>query len=155
MKLDGAGGLRILIADDDPNDRKLLQLASCADVPASLFVVEDGEEVIDYLRGRGRFGDRKAHPFPDVVVVDLKMPRMNGLEVVKWIRESSNWPKLPVLLLSGSGLDRDVEEAYEHGANGYFQKPHSVAKLRRVLSVIADYWQLMERPKRTRRGAIY
>src|SRR5947209_11367022 len=137
--------LKILIAEDDANDRKLLALAAaqCKEI-GELFVLTDGEEVVEYLDGEGVYADRQAHPLPDVVVLDLKMPLMNGLEVLKWIREESARPATPVVMLSGSGLEKDVEEAYRLGADGYFQKPQSVAALKHVLRVITDYWATAE-----------
>jgi CheY-like chemotaxis protein len=122
---------------------------------AELFVVADGTQVIEYLDGEGVYGDRKAYPFPDLVVLDLKMPLLDGLEVLTWIRTESAWPRLPVVLLSGSGLEKDVEEAYRLGANSYFQKPHSVADLKAVLRLISEYWALTERPKGTRHERVY
>jgi len=140
--------LKILIAEDDPNDRKLLAAAAQGEDFGEWFVVDDGQELIEYLRGTGKFGDRRLHPFPDLVVLDLMMPLMTGMEVLEWIRKESDWPQLPVLLLSGSGMERDVEEAYRLGANGYFQKPYSNVDLKAVLRVIVDYWVFCEKPKR-------
>ena len=113
---------------------------------AEWHVVEDGGAVLEYLDGEGEFSDRNVHPFPDVVVLDLKMPLMNGLEVLTWIKNKSAWPRLPVMLLSGSGLEKDVEEAYRCGANAYFQKPYSLAELKKTLRAIVDFWSLCQRP---------
>jgi CheY-like chemotaxis protein len=118
-------------------------------------VLADGQEVVDYLEGEGDFADRRAHPLPDVVVLDLKMPLMNGLEVLEWIRNESRRPAIPVVMLSGSGLEKDVEEAYRLGADGYFQKPQSVAALNQVLRVITDYWAMAEWPKKRRNGVTF
>jgi CheY-like chemotaxis protein len=148
--------LKILIAEDDPNDRKLLALAAAQSKEiGELCVIADGEEVVEYLEGEGDFADRRAHPLPDVVVLDLKMPLMNGLEVLEWIRNQSTRPAMPVVMLSGSGLEKDVEEAYRLGADGYFQKPHSVAALKQVLRAITDYWAIAEWPRKRRDAVVF
>jgi len=149
MKAPSSERLKILIAEDDPNDRKLLMLGARPE-GADVFVVEDGHAILEYLQAEGEFGDRGKYPFPDLVILDLKMPLMDGLKVLKWIRQESAWRSLPVVLLSGSGLEKDVEEAYRLGANSYFQKPYSVADLRAVLRAISEYWGLTERPKGTK-----
>ena len=87
--------LKILIAEDDPNDRKLLALAAAQSKGiGELFVLTDGQEAVEYLDGEGVYADRRAHPLPDVVVLDLKMPLMNGLEVLEWIRNQSPQPAM-------------------------------------------------------------
>ena len=79
---------RVLIAEDDASDVYLLQRAfNAAQIPASLHVVRDGQEAIDYLDGQAAFSDRAAHPLPDLMLLDLKMPRMNGFDVLNWVRQ--------------------------------------------------------------------
>jgi len=156
MEPRSAKRLKILIAEDDPNDRKLLALAAAQSKEiGELFVLTDGQELIEYLEGEGDFANRRAHPLPDMVVLDLKMPLMNGLEVLEWIRNQSPQPAIPVVMLSGSGLEKDVEEAYRLGADGYFQKPQSVAALKHVLRAITEYWTIAEWPNKRRKGVVF
>jgi CheY-like chemotaxis protein len=139
--------LNVLLAEDDPNDLKLVTLALARQsVPARFFTVNDGEEVLSYLKGEGTFADRSAFPVPDLLVLDLKMPRLDGFEVVKWVRQNHRCIRLPIVMLSGSGLDEDVEEAYRLGVNSYFRKPSSITALTTLLRTLATYWQLTERP---------
>ena len=142
--------LNILLAEDDPNDVRLLNFALAKGgingVSARFALARDGEEVLEYLQGEKRFVDRDQFPFPDLVILDLNMPKMNGMEVLKWLRANADWARLPVVILSGSGLEQDVEEAYELGVNSYFQKPNSVFGLASLLKTLTMYWQLTERP---------
>jgi CheY-like chemotaxis protein len=129
------------VAEDDPNDRFLIAEAIRRDrVPTETRVVTDGEEAIKYLRGDGQYSDRKEYPFPDLLMTDLKMPKMNGLEVLEWIRQHQDCANLPVVILSGSGLENDVADAYRKGARAYFVKPSEFDELQQVVRVIADHW---------------
>jgi CheY-like chemotaxis protein len=139
--------LVILVAEDDPNDLELLRhVASDHGVEVDFQPAHDGEQVIDYLRGEGEFRDRTQHPIPDIVVLDLKMPRANGFEVLQWLRQQPGLARLPVVVLSGSGLESDIEEAYRLGANTYFTKPGQLTKLRKIIGSLIDYWRRSERP---------
>ena len=137
----------ILVAEDDSKDRELLLHAARPDGrDFELHLTSDGEEALHYLKGHGRFGDRTRHPFPDLLLLDLKMPRVNGLEVLKWVREDSKHPRVPTVMLSGSGLEHDVEEAYRLGVNTYFTKPDSLHELRELILSLVEYWSRSERP---------
>lgn len=141
------GKIRVLVAEDDPHDLKLLQLAIAQDSAYAEFnFVGDGEQALAYLKGEGEFAKRKAHPFPELLVLDLKMPRLTGLEVLEWVRKHEECGHMPVLFLSGSGLPEDVEEAYKLGANAYFTKPRSVAALVAMIRAITSFWRMAERP---------
>jgi CheY-like chemotaxis protein len=139
--------LVILLAEDDPNDLALFRHAiKDTKYSANLQVVRDGEQVIKYLDGEGDFSNRAAYPFPDLLVLDLKMPRVNGLEVLKWLKNHPVSVALPAIMLSGSGLDPDVEEAYRLGVSTYFTKPTELGKLSELLKVLLDYWSRSQRP---------
>ena len=105
-----------------------------------LVVVANGQEAIRYLNGDGEFGDRQKHPLPCLVLLDLKLPRVPGLEVLKWIRQQPLLARLPVLIHSSSDQDSDVERAYSFGANAYLVKPVSPAELYENVLRIKKYW---------------
>jgi CheY-like chemotaxis protein len=135
----------VLLAEDDPNDRRLFRLAMRRNQkPVQVYDVVDGMEVIQYLKGEGKYGDRGKFPFPSLLVLDLKMPRMTGLEVLHWLRHKPEFACLCTVMLSGSGLDKDVAEAYRLGVNTYFKKPNDFNHFIKILSAIFDYWLLTE-----------
>jgi CheY-like chemotaxis protein len=139
--------LHILVAEDDANDRALLNLACRGEsIPAELHIVQDGEQAIQYLQGVSQFADREKFPFPDLLLLDLKMPRLGGMDVLQWVRGQASCGALPSVMLSGSGLPKDIQEAYRLGANGYFRKPSSVGALTALLRTLANYWLMNERP---------
>src|SRR2546430_6458937 len=108
--------LNILLAEDDPQDvSKLNQALENDGVPARFYLVADGEEAVDYLRGEREFGDRNEFPFPDVVVVNLHMPGMSGLDVLKWLKDHPSCAHVPTVMLSASGDENHIEEAYRLG----------------------------------------
>ena len=114
----------VLHVDDDPNDTTLLQVACAkADVDFEIHNIGDGDQVIDYLAGTGKYADRARYRLPGLVLLDLKMPKVEGLDVLKWIRSHSALRELPVIVLSGSELQDDIRKAYAGGANSYLVKP--------------------------------
>jgi CheY-like chemotaxis protein len=120
----------VLHVDDNPNDTALLQVACArAAVNFELHNIGDGRQVIEYLKGTGQYADRSRFQLPELVLLDLKMPRMEGLDVLKWIRNHSTLANLPVIVLSGSELQEDIREAYAVGANSYLVKPMSFSSL--------------------------
>jgi CheY-like chemotaxis protein len=120
----------VLHVDDDPNDTALLQVACAkAAVDFEIHNVEDGDQVIEYLKGSGKYADRTRYRIPGLVLLDLKMPRVEGLEVLKWIRNQSAVKDLPVIVLSGSELQDDIRKAYAVGANSYLVKPPNFTSL--------------------------
>jgi CheY-like chemotaxis protein len=120
----------VLHVDDDPNDTTLLQVACAkAAVDFHLQNIGDGHEVIDYLSGKGKYADRTRYEIPGLVLLDMKMPRATGLDILKWIRSHAMLKHLPVIVLSGSELHEDKLRAYEGGANSYLVKPPNFASL--------------------------
>jgi CheY-like chemotaxis protein len=139
--------LVFLVAEDDSIDLELLMHSvDHSDLVVNVQVVCDGEEAIEYLLGKGKFAERQVFPFPHVVVVDLKMPRMDGLDVLRWIRRHPKFAGLPVIILSGSGLEKDVDAAYRLGANSYFTKPYELEKLQELVRLLIEYWSRSEGP---------
>jgi CheY-like chemotaxis protein len=139
--------LIILLAEDDPQDIALLGLSlPRTGVPVELQVTRDGQETLEYLQGEGRFSNRQMHPVPDLLMLDLKMPRVDGLEVVRWVRSTDEWSSIPIVMLSSSTLDRDIQEAYRLGANTFFSKPNGLPQLRELIRLVVSYWASSQRP---------
>lgn len=131
----------ILHADDDANDRLLVQIAFArAGLSCVLRDAADGEEAISYLKGDGEYADRGRHPLPDLVLLDLKLPRKTGFEVLEWIRNNSETQDLPVVILSSSSHEKDITQAHEMGASDYFTKPVSIRQLQALLKEICQKW---------------
>jgi len=127
--------------DDDPNDVLLVRRAvqkTLAGIPLS--VVTNGQDAIAYLSGDGLYANRSEHPFPDLVLLDLKMPYVQGLEVLKQIRRHPDFRKLVVVILSSSSSDLDIEKAYELGANSFLVKPSSNEEREELMSRVQRYW---------------
>jgi CheY-like chemotaxis protein len=137
----------ILLVEDDPNDVWLVKHAfQSAHISNPLRIVNDGQEAIDYLKGSGAYGDRGAFPTPKLVLLDLKMPRLNGFDVIGWMRQHYPWKLTPIIILSSSALPQDVNRAYELGANAYMVKPADYRALERLFRTIADFWNAGETP---------
>jgi two-component system response regulator len=130
----------ILQVEDDPNDVFLLQHAMTkAGVENPIQVATDGRQAIDYLKGSGKYADREKFPLPCLVLLDLKLPYVMGLEVLKWIRQQPGLA-LVVLLLTASAEDADIAAAYRLGANGFLVKPSQASKLVEMAKAIKDFW---------------
>ena len=141
--------LNILVAEDNPSDRLLLQMALTRNgVEVNLHLVEDGSEAIQYLEGHGPFANRHKHPIPDLILLDLKMQRLSGFDVLLWLRDRPHCAAIPTVVLSGSGLEQDIEQAYALGAKTYFEKPTSFADFGSLLQLLIEYWARSKRPAR-------
>jgi two-component system response regulator len=130
----------ILQVEDDPNDVFLLQHAmKKAGVTNPVQVASDGQQAIDYLHGAGKFADRGRFPFPCLVLLDLKLPYVMGLEVLRWIRQQPG-ALLPVIMLTASGEDADIAAAYRLGASAFLTKPSEASRLEDMVKAIKDFW---------------
>src|SRR5687767_6869400 len=110
----------ILIVEDDPNDVLFLKRAlKKSQIENPVCTLSNGEEAIAYLSGIGDYADRITHPFPKVIILDLKMPRKGGLEVLEWLRDHPQYRVIPTIILTSSKLNEDVIKAYGLGANSY------------------------------------
>jgi CheY-like chemotaxis protein len=136
----------VLVAEDDPNDRLLLERAlRKAAIEVQMRFVSDGEEAILYLQGAGAYANRQENPFPSIIILDLKMPRKGGLEVLSWIEDHPELSVVPTVVLTSSNLETDIRLAYERGANTYFMKPNSFDELVGMAKVLQEYWNKAER----------
>jgi len=129
----------ILLCDDDQEDAAQMQLAlkHCG-VPIRLFLARTADAALGFFAEPLPF--REKNPFPDLVILDLKRPLLNGLEVLTWLRTHSEWDRLPVIILSGSPLGRDLEDAYHLGASTYFTRPRTAPELLELASLLVFYW---------------
>lgn len=131
----------ILLVEDDPNDVVLVQRAfRRARIANPLQVAQDGEAAIDYLAGRPPYADRSRHPLPMLVLLDLKLPRRSGFEVLAWIRQQPVINRIPVVILTSSAESPDVNRAYEMGANSYLVKPVVFEGLVDLVQRLKLYW---------------
>ena len=136
-----ANPVSILVADDDAQDAMLVRMAvKRAALGLRLETVNDGEEAIDYLMGRSTYADRDVYPFPSLMLLDLKMPRLNGFDVLEFVRGQPGLRQLPVVIFSSSDDPGDIRRAYDSGANSYLCKPHSNGDLSALLKALEDYW---------------
>ncbi len=102
-------------------------------------VASDGQQAIDYLKGAGRFADREKFPLPCLVLLDLKLPHVMGLDVLKWIRQQPG-PALVVIILTASAEAGDIAAAYRLGANAFLTKPSESGKLEDMVKALKDFW---------------
>ena len=136
-----AAPLTILIADDDEDDRLLARDAlRQAPVPAVLRCVEDGGELLEYLRRERRYAPPADAPAPSLVLLDLNMPRMNGLEALREIRGDPALRHVPVVVMTTSERREDVQRSYELGANSFITKPVTFSGLVEVMRSLGGYW---------------
>ncbi len=131
----------ILLVEDDPNDVFFLQYAfEQAGIKNPLRVVEDGQGAIDYLSGNGKYADRSQFPMPCLILLDLKLPIMMGLDVLRWIKEQPDLHTLVVIVMTSSKDPTDIHQAYRLGARSYLVKPLSVHERLEVAKAIKSYW---------------
>jgi CheY-like chemotaxis protein len=131
----------ILLAEDDKNDIFLMRRAfDSAGFQNPLFVVHNGQEVIDYLSGTGSYAERLEAPLPGLLLLDLKMPLMDGFDVLRWLRARPEFDTLPVVILSSSKLDSDVGNSRALGVYDYRIKPHRFEDLVRLLEDVRQCW---------------
>ena len=134
-------GITILLAEDDADDRLLVKEALAEGrVLNDLRSVEDGEELLDYLRRRGRYADPEASPRPGLVLLDLNMPRKDGREALREIKADPELKRIPVVVMTTSKAEEDVLRSYDLGANSYITKPVTFDRLVELMKVLGRYW---------------
>ena len=139
-------GQFILLAEDDPNDVLLLERAfRKAGLGECLRVVCDGEQAVDYLAGRGTYADRERFPLPFMLLLDLKMPGIDGFGVLQWLRAQPALKQLLVVVLTSSNLQADVDRAYGLGANSYLIKPIEFEEMVGLILRFEAYWKEINR----------
>lgn len=132
----------ILLVEDNPVDILLMQRAFRSDTLAntSLQIVRDGDAAVLYLNGEGEYSDRARYPLPTIILLDLKLPRRSGHEVLGWLKQQPELKRLPVVVLTNSRQTLDVDRAYDLGVNSYLVKPVGFASLLQMIDTFNEYW---------------
>jgi two-component system response regulator len=137
----------ILLVEDNPDDQALtLRALKANNIMNPVVVVEDGAQALDYLFGTGGYAARDPSMPPQVVLLDLKLPKVDGLEVLKRLRADRRTRLLPVVILTSSKEDRDVVSGYSLGANSYIRKPVDFSEFREAVRQLGLYWLLLNVP---------
>ena len=131
----------VLIAEDEEDYVLLLRRAfSEAKIPNPLFVVSTGLEMMQYLKGDGKYANRVEYPLPDLLLLDLKLPGFNGLEILGWLRSHPGLSALRVIVLTSSEQMKDINDAYRLGANSFLVKPYDFTDLVSLAQVLQKFW---------------
>jgi CheY-like chemotaxis protein len=131
----------ILMAEDEPEQAELARRAfkkHCFINP--IFIVSDGTEVLSYLLGEGNFANRDEYPLPSLLMLDLRMQRMHGFDVIRWVRAHPDFKELPIVVLSTSDELRDVNQAYSMGATSFMMKPVEFVEFVHITTILPNYW---------------
>lgn len=147
MFMSGHVSQTILLVEDEENDVAFMRYAmKSAGLAGHLKVVEDGGEAIAYLSGQGPFSDRAQFPLPVLIFLDLKLPKVMGMDVLKWIRERPEFDLTMVIVLTSSQQATDIREAYSAGTNSYLVKPSNPLDLGEVVRLAKRYWLELNQP---------
>ena len=142
----------ILLAEDREDDILLVRRSFTKSfITNPLQVVRDGEEAIEYLKGEGRYANRAEFPLPALMLLDLKMPRRDGFEVIKWVRQQPGLRELPIVVLTSSENMRDVNTAYKLGANSFLVKPMEFDDFQAMTNFLSQYWLRLNKAPDTSR----
>lgn len=145
----------ILLVEDNPDDERLTLLAlKKNNIENEVIVARDGVEATDYLFARGKYAQREPHKLPEVILLDLKLPKMDGLEVLRSIRENTSTRLLPVVVLTSSDEERDRIESYSLGCNSYVRKPVDFSEFTEAVRQLGLYWLIVNRPAPSFRGSL-
>ncbi len=139
MKRDRAAA--ILLVEDEAGDQELIRRALLSgNVKKDLYVARDGEEALDYLYRRGRYAEPADYPLPDLILLDLNLPRLDGRQFLSRIKADPKFRRIPVVILTTSQQERDVAQSYDAGANSYVVKPVTVEQIMKLVHALETYW---------------
>jgi two-component system, response regulator len=137
----------ILLVEDNPDDEELTLLSlRKQNLASEVVVARDGVEALEYLFGAGRHEGRDISLLPAVILLDLKLPRLDGLGVLRRLREDPRTTHVPVVILTSSSQDADIVASYQLGANSYVRKPVEFGELTDTVSRVGQYWMMLNRP---------
>jgi len=130
-----------LLVEDNPADQQLtIRAFKKGKVNTNLQIVSDGQEAMDYLHRIGKYEDKKEYPWPDLILLDINMPRKDGKQVLKEVRENINFKTIPIVMLTTSDQDKDIIESYELGVNSYISKPVRINEFIDVINKLEEFW---------------
>jgi CheY-like chemotaxis protein len=136
--------IKILLVEDNPDDILIIQRAlKEARVVNQLWVVRDGQEALDFLQHKGKYQDISTSPKPGLILLDINLPKINGLDVLKEIKGDAEFRRIPTVILTVSRRDEDIAKGYNHGCNSFIQKPVEFEKFVEVVKQIGLYWGLL------------
>jgi CheY-like chemotaxis protein len=138
----------ILIVEDDENDQFLIKRTfHSLGLGATIQIANNGEEAIAYMMGEGKFADRTVFQYPSFITTDLKMPKADGFDVLQFLKSNPMWRIIPAVVLSGSHDLDDIKKSYMLGASSYHIKPNAPEDLRKMLTLLCQYWMTCEVPQ--------
>ncbi|NYB51884.1 MAG: response regulator [Methanobacteriaceae archaeon] len=139
--------LEILLVEDNPTDAELTMRAlKRKNLANKLVWVKDGEQALNFIYAQGQYADRDPQDLPKLILLDLRMPKVDGLEVLKTIKADERTSKIPVVVLTSSQEDRDIVESYKLGVNSYVSKPVEFDDFIEAVSTLGLYWMLINKP---------
>jgi CheY-like chemotaxis protein len=138
--------VEILLVEDNPTDAELtIEALRDANLANHLIWVKDGAEALDFVFGRGTYADRLPNAVPKVILLDLRLPKVDGIEVLQRLKAEEHTRQIPVVVLTSSKEDRDVIQSYQNGVNSFVSKPVGFEEFARVVSQLGLYWLLVNR----------
>lgn len=139
--------IEILVVEDNPNDAELaIRTLKQSRISNQILWLDDGEKALDYLKGEGEYDGRNVKSKPKVIFLDLKLPRMDGLQVVEQIRKIKNLENIPVVMMTSSQEQKDRIEGYKYGINSYITKPMSFQAFTKAINDVGYYWLVLNQP---------
>src|SRR5580658_3189942 len=140
-------GLDILLVEDNQDDMDLaLHALQRGKVANRIFVVRDGEEALDFLFCRGKYSERSFDHPPKLVLLDLKLPKVNGMEVLQQVKSDARTKTIPIVIMTSSKEERDLVSGYNLGVNSFIQKPVDFDQFRETIKVVGLYWMVINQP---------
>jgi len=140
-------GVEIILIEDDPNDAELIiRVLKKHNLANKIVHLKDGAEALDYLLMQGVWAKKTVTPAPRVILLDLKLPKVNGIEVLQKIKNDERTRNIPVVVLTSSREERDVKDAYSYGVNSYVTKPISFDVFSKVVAELGMYWLMLNKP---------
>ncbi|OIO33950.1 MAG: hypothetical protein AUJ70_02075 [Candidatus Omnitrophica bacterium CG1_02_40_15] len=136
--------IKILLVEDNPDDIDITKRAlKEAKVINQLWIVRDGQEALDFLKHEGDYKDLSSSPKPGLILLDINLPKLNGIDVLRVIKKDSNLKRIPVVMLTVSKRDEDIIKSYDNGCNSFIQKPVNFENFVEVVKEVSLYWGLL------------